>query len=152
MYPVSEDLLLPAIGYGALDRSRLRDYLAERYPKSKSTDKCAAAIAKALADGGIVRSERAKIRFSYREVSLPSFAFVIHSEFPEPRMYEISRVEENQAMRALLWNPDRLIPALYELRNIGVISKISEIDSIRQFTTRYTLDEVVEEFIRDVVA
>ncbi len=46
-------------------------------------------------------------------------------------------------IRAMLWNPERLLHALYELRNQGLISKILEIDNIRQFTTKYTLAGVV---------
>ena len=37
-----------------------------------------------------------------------------HSEFSEPGMYDIALVERNLAMRALLWNPERIVPALYE--------------------------------------
>ncbi len=144
MISVNDDLLIPAIGYGLLDRSRLRGYLAERYPESKVTDKCAMAIVNALDAAGIVRSDRQKLRFGYREPSIPALAFVIHSEFPEPGMYEISKIEQNPAIRAMLWNPDRVLDGLYELRNAGLISKISEIDNFRQFTTRYTLEELVD--------
>ncbi len=31
-----------------------------------------------------------------------------------------------------------------QLRNQGLVSKVSEIDSVRQFTTRYTLAEAVD--------
>ena len=50
-------------------------------------------------------------------------------------------------MRAILWQPDQLVPALYELRNRGLLSKISEIDSVRQFTTRFTLKQVTERLV-----
>ena len=50
-------------------------------------------------------------------------------------------------IRAMLWNPNRLLHALYELRNQGLISKISEIDNIRQFTTKYSLAGVVEQIV-----
>jgi len=59
-------------------------------------------------------------------------------------MYEISWLENSPLIRAMLWDPDRLLPGLYELRNLGLISKISEIDNIRQFTTEFTLDELVD--------
>jgi len=59
-------------------------------------------------------------------------------------MYDLAKLETNQTILAMLWNPDRLLPSLYELRNHGIISKISEIDSMRQFTTKWTLDGVVE--------
>jgi DNA repair protein RadC len=101
----------------------------------------------ALTAGGIARADRTKISFAYREIPVASFAFVLHSEFPEPGMYDIRKLEVNRMIRAMLWNPERLLHALYELRNQGLISKVSEIDSIRQFTTKYTLAEVVEQIV-----
>jgi DNA repair protein RadC len=151
MLSVNDDLLLPAIGYGRLDRSRLREYLAKRYPLSKVAAKCAAAIVDALGAAGIARSDREKISFGYREPLIAALAFVIHSEFPEPGMYEIAKLEGSPLIRAMLWNPDRLLPGVYELRNQGLLAKVSEIDSLRQFTTRYTLDELVEVLAREAL-
>ena len=54
---------------------------------------------------------------------------------------------DGHSIRAMLWNPERLLHALYELRNQGLISKISEIDNIRQFTTKHTLARVVEQIV-----
>jgi len=44
-------------------------------------------------------------------------------------------------------SPASMLSALYELRNRGLITKVTEIDSLRQFTTRLTLDEVVERLV-----
>lgn len=143
-FALMEDLVLPAIGAGRLERNRIRAYLAEHFPTSKSTAKCGQAFIDAVGPAGIVKADKANIYFAYRDILLPSFAFVLHSEFPEPGMYDIAKLERNRAVRALLWNPDRILPALYELRNRGILSKVSEIDSVRQFTTRMTLDQAVE--------
>jgi hypothetical protein len=59
-------------------------------------------------------------------------------------MYEILNVELNPAIKAMFWNPDKLLPGLYELRNRGILAKISEIDRFRQFTTKFTLEELVK--------
>jgi len=56
-------------------------------------------------------------------------------------------IETNKAIRAMFWNPTHIMPALYELRNQGLISKISDIDNMRQFTTRFTLDELVTKLL-----
>lgn len=144
MLSVSHDLLLPAIGYGQMDRSRIREYLSDRYPSSKVVNLCAKAIVNSLVAGGVARSDKKKISFNYRAPAVASLAFLIHSEFPAPGMYEISWLENSPLIRAMLWDPDRLLPGLYELRNLGLISKISEIDNIRQFTTEFTLDELVD--------
>ena len=62
-------------------------------------------------------------------------------------MYDIAKVEQNPAIRALLWNPERIVPALYELRNQGILSKVSQIDAFRQFTTKWDLTQVVETLV-----
>lgn len=144
MLSVHNDLLMPAIGYGRLERSKIRHYLADRFPSAKVVNLSAKAIVNSLTAGGLAQSDRNKISFGYREPLMVSLAFVIHSEFPLPGMYEISSLEQNQAMRVMLWDPDKLLPGLYELRNQGILAKISEIDRFRQFTTKFTLEELVE--------
>lgn len=144
---IIEDLILPNLGTGRLSRERIRKRLAEKFPDSKSIMDCGKAIVDALSAGGIAKADRTKISFAYREIPVASFAFVLHSEFPEPGMYDIRKLDENRMIRAMLWNPERLLHALYELRNQGLISKISEIDNIRQFTTKFTLAGVVEQIV-----
>jgi DNA repair protein RadC len=151
MFSIIEELLLPAIGTGRLPRSRIRDYLSQRFPEAKSIKDCSQAIVEACVASNIAKVERTKLAFAYREVSLPSFAFVLHSEFPEPGMYDIEKIAQNQAIRTMLWNPERLLSSLYELRNQGIIAKVSAIDSTRQFTTKWHLEQVVEQFVSESV-
>lgn len=141
---VIETLVLPNIGAGRLSRERLKQFLASRYPSSQSIKDSSQAVVEAMVSAGIAKSDKVTMTFSYRDIPVPALAFVLHSEFPEPGMYDIRKLEQNRFVRAMLWNPERLLAALYELRNQGLVSKISEIDSVRQFTTRYTLAEVVD--------
>ena len=144
---IIEDLIIPNLGTGRLSRERIRKRLAEKFPEAKSIVDCGKAIVDALTAGGVIKADRTKISFAYREIPVASFAFVLHSEFPEPGMYDIRKLDGNRMIRAMLWNPERLLHALYELRNHGLISKISEIDNIRQFTTKFTLAGVVEQIV-----
>lgn len=143
MLDVITELIIPAIGVGKMHRQRIHDYLIERFPESKSIGDCSKAIVDALVAGGVARADRTHISFSYRDIPIHSFAFVIHSEYSEPGMYDLGRLEKNIHVKSMLWNPTRLVPMLYELRNSELISKISEIDNVRQFTTKWTLDEMV---------
>lgn len=143
MVKITEELLRPSITGGTLKRSALRDYLRSRFPQSKSINDCTHAIVAALDAGGIAKCSRDSISYTYREINLNSFAFILHSEFPDPGIYDIKLLEQNQAVKILLWRSDRLLPALFEMRNRGLISKVSEIDNVRQFTTQYTLEQVV---------
>jgi hypothetical protein len=148
MYEVIENLLLPAIGTGQLQRSVLRNYLTHRFPTYSSAKDCVFAIIDALTAGGVITADRLTMNFTYRDIKIPSFAFILHSEFPEPGMFDIGKLEQNRAIRAMLWKPDAIISALYELRNRNIISKVSEIDTVRQFTTKYTLEQVCEALAR----
>ena len=141
---VIEDLILPSVGGGRILRKSMIEYVAQRFPNAKSIKDCVQAVVEALSAGGLVKADRTKLTFTLRSIPIPAFAFVLHSEFPEPAMYDLSKVESGAVFRAMLWNPDQLLSALYELRNRELISKVSEIDTVRQFTTRHTLEEVVK--------
>jgi DNA repair protein RadC len=147
MERIALELLIPRIGIGSLQRKQIHDYLAERYPGKKSYGDYSKEIVEALEAGGLVNSDSKSISFRYRDLSIVSFAFVLHSEFPVPGMFDIAGVESNDAMQAMLWDPSRFLPGLYELRNRGLISKVSEIDNVRQFTTKLTLTEAVERLV-----
>jgi len=143
MIDVISEVIIPAIGIGKIKRRRIHDYLSERFPESKSIADCTKAIVDALSAGAIVHADRTQLSFAYREISPRSFAFVLHSEFPEPGMHDLAKLEQNRHIVAMLWNPTRILPTLYELRNLELISKISEIDNVRQFTTKWRLEEAV---------
>ncbi len=143
MYLLIEELIVPAIGSGSLPRSAISEFLHRRFPDSKSVKECVGAAVDALVAVKAVRADRTRVSISLRDVPIPSLAFIIHSEFATPGMYAISELESNQAVRNMLWQGDQLLPALYEMRNLGLIAKVSEIDNVRQFTTRYTLAQVV---------
>jgi DNA repair protein RadC len=148
MEQVMSDLLLPAIGVGWVARADLLNYLTRRFPGTDYVRDCTGAIVEALNSAGIANADRKGISFAYQDIPPAAFAFVLHSEYPTPGMYGIEALERNSTMRAMLWNPDGILPALYDLRNRKLISKVSEIDSVRQFTTSYTLAEVVDRLVK----
>jgi len=123
---VVRELLVPAISAGSLERAALRAYLAERYPESRGIKDATQAIVETLVSGGIARADRERLFFSYREVLLPSFSFIIHSEFPEPGMCPLGDLERHSVLQTMLWKPDRILPALYELRNQGLIAHLRD--------------------------
>ena len=148
------DLLVPAIGRGTLPCATVRHYLAERFPDARPAlvEDTERGIVQALDAAGLARTERHQIAFRWREVSPQSFAFVLHSEFHGPGMYDVGKVETGPSFQALLWRPDALVRGLYELRNRGLIAKVSEIDSVRQFTTIQNLEGLVQRMAGEEVA
>jgi DNA repair protein RadC len=145
---IIEELLLPAIGYGQLSRFQLRASLYRRFPQSRSINDCAQAMVDALVAAGIAKADKQKLYFGYRDIRLASFAFVLASEFPEPGMYDLAKLEQNAILRAMLWKPDQVLSTLYELRNRGLVAKVSEIDTVRQFTLPFTLSQMVEKLVK----
>ncbi|MGO9203452.1 MAG: UPF0758 domain-containing protein [Limisphaerales bacterium] len=148
MQNVIADLFLPALGLGRVRRERIMGYLQDKFPESRSAKDCTQAIVDALVAGGVAAADHSQITFAARPVRPASFAFILHSEFPEPDIYEVARAESNRLLSCLLWTPERILAALYELRNMGVISKISEIDSVRQFTLKFDLPGVVNHMLK----
>jgi DNA repair protein RadC len=148
MQNVIAEVLLPALGMGRVRRERIADYVRSKFPESKSVKDCTQAIVDALVAGGIAAADRTQLTFAARPVRPTSFAFILHSEFPEPGIYEVAKAESNRLLSCLLWTPERILAALYELRNMGLISKISEIDSVRQFTLKFDLAGVVNHMLK----
>jgi DNA repair protein RadC len=148
MQAVISNVFLPALGMGRIRRERITQFLRHKFPESKSVGDGTKAIVEALVSAGIATTDHNQVTFSARPVSNASFAFILHSEFPEPGMYEVGKAESNLLLSSLLWTPEKILSSLYELRNLGLISKISEIDSIRQFTLRYDLAGLVSHLAR----
>lgn len=136
-------LFIPNIGDGKVKRTAIGSYLESLYPGSKSISDCLKALSSAISAASIGKPKGSEIRFQYRDIPIAAFAFVFHSEYPTPGMYDIGEVEQNPAIRTMLWKPDQILTALYNLRNLGIISKISDIDQIRQVTTRWDLQGCV---------
>jgi len=148
MPAVMSSVFLPALGLGRMRRERITHYLEQRFPDANGINDCVQSIVDVLVAAGIATSNRQQLSFAARAIRLPSFAFILHSEFPEPGMYELGKVENNPIFLSLLWTSEKILAALYELRNAGLISKISEIDSIRQFTLKFDLPALVSHLAR----
>ena len=56
-------------------------------------------------------------------------------------MYDISLIESSKSIIPQLWQKNDLLNALYILREMKLLAKVSEIDSVRQFTTAFSLEE-----------
>jgi DNA repair protein RadC len=148
MPAVVSNVFLPALGLGRIRRERIAQYLQHKFPESKAVSDCVTAIVEVLVAGGIASADRKQITFGARPIRNASLAFILHSEFPEPGMYEVGKAETSALLSSLLWTPEKILAALYELRNVGLISKISEIDSIRQFTLKFDLAGLVSHLAR----
>src|SRR5688500_7806884 len=94
---VLDELVLPNLSSGAFERSRVRGYLRQQFPgaKDNTISTASGGMVDALVAGGIARADRNVITFAYRPVLLPSLAFILHSEFPEPGLHDLGLLEQN---------------------------------------------------------
>jgi hypothetical protein len=141
---VAEEVVFPSLAEGGVSRTRIRDYVQARLPSSKSASDVGSAIVGTYQTYGIGSATRTRLNVVLREGCLASFAYILHLEFPEPGMHSFDRLFDGPMHRWLLWDQHWMIQQLYRLREVGLLSKVSEIDRLRQFTTKYTLADVMQ--------
>jgi len=144
---VAEEVVFPSLAQGGVSRTKLRDFIQTKFPGSKSVKHVAQAIVRTYEFYGLGTANRTRLSVSLREGNLASFAYVLHLEFPEPGMYSFERMFDGPMHKWLLWDKEWMIRQLYQLREAGVLSKVSEIDRMRQFTTKYPLIEAVRRIV-----
>lgn len=146
---VIHDLIIPNISKGSIARQQIRKYLEVKFPEVKSFTDSTKGIVEALSTGGIVKVARDSITFGYRDIPLYAFSYILHSEFSDSGMHTISKISENTSIRAMLWREKDISTSLYELRNQGIISKVSEIDNLHQFTLKWDVKGFVDFILND---
>lgn len=144
---VAEDVVFPSLALGGVSRIRIRDFVGAHLPDSKSASQVAAAIVATYQGFGVATATRARLTASLREGDVAAFAYVLHLEFPEPGMYSFDRLFSGPMHKWLLWDQQWMVRQLYELRETGLLSKVSDIDRMRQFTTRYSLAEAIQPIV-----
>jgi len=141
---VAEEVVFPSLTEGGVSRTRIRDYVQARFPNSKSASEVGSAIVGTYQTYGIGSASRTRLNVVLREGCLASFAYILHLEFPEPGMHAFDKMFDGPMHRWLLWDQQWMVQQLYRLREVGLLSKVSEIDRLRQFTTKYTLADVMQ--------
>ena len=144
---VAEEVVFPSLPEGGVARSRILELVQARFPGSKSVSDMSQAIVRTYDRFGIGAATRTRLNVSLREGSLAAFGYVLHLEFPEPGMYAFERLGSGPLHRWLLWDQPWMVRQLYVLREAGILSKVSEIDGMRQFTTKYDLDDAVRRLV-----
>ena len=70
---------------GELKRKTISAYLKNGILMLSVINDCPQAIVSAMVAGGLAKSTRKPLLY-VRDIQLPSFAFILHSEFPEPHI------------------------------------------------------------------
>ena len=105
------------------------------------------AIVRTYTGFGVATATRTRMNVSQRQGHLAALAYIMHLEFPELGMYSFDKLLDGPMHKWLLWDRKWIAEQLYMLRHFKLLSKVSEIDNIRQFTTKYSLAEAVEHIL-----
>jgi hypothetical protein len=140
---VAEEVVFPSLPERGVARSRVLEFVQAKFPGKKTVSDMSQAIIRTYERFGIGASTKTRLNVSLREGSLAAFGYVLHLEFPEPGMYLFERLFKGPMHRWLLWDQQWMVRQLYLLREAGILSKVSDIDGMRQFTNKYTLDDAV---------
>jgi DNA repair protein RadC len=144
---VAEKVVFPSLAEGGVSRARIQDFVQAQFPDSKSANEVGVAIVGTYQTFGIGSATRTRLNVRLREGCLASFAYILHLEFPEPGMHAFEKMFDGPMHKWLLWDQQWMIRQLYRLREAGLLSKVSEIDRLRQFTTKYTLADAVQRIV-----
>ncbi len=144
---VAEEVVFPSLAQGGVTRTRLREYVQSKFPDSKSAGHVGQAVVRSYQFYGLGAANRTRLSVAAREGSLASFAYVLHLEFPEPGMHAFEQMLDGPMHRWMLWDRGWMVRQLYLLREAGLLPKVSEIDRLRHFTTRYTLADAVQRIV-----
>lgn len=146
---VAVEVVLPALPRGDLSRVQLLNGVEARLQVAPSAIRdTSQAIVRTYARLGVAEATAKELHLRLREGNLDALVFVLHREFPEPGMYDLRRVLEGPAHQFLLWSQDWIRKGLYQLRELGMLAKISEIDTVKQFTTKYTPYEAMSTWLK----
>lgn len=151
---IAEQVVWPALPVGSIARSKIRDFARAQLKGEAATKKTATAVVNCYDKFGIADVTKTKVGVKVRSGGLiptgdlASFAYVLHLEFPEPGMQPFEKVLDGPMHKWLLWDRQWMIQHLYRLREEGLLSKISEIDSMRQFTMKYSLAEATPHIVK----
>jgi DNA repair protein RadC len=144
---VAESLICPSLADGGLPRTRIQDFIQAHFPQFKNANDLSSAIVRTYTGFGVATASRTRMNVSQRQGHLAAFAYIMHLEFPETGMYSFDKLLDGPMHKWLLWDRKWIAEQLYMLRHFKLLSKVSEIDNIRQFTTKYSLSEAVEHIL-----
>lgn len=145
---VVDEFIYPALPLGKIGREQLREFILNCLPLiGESSQKNALrSIFYSYTLLGLGREDDDNIKFRLHTGQIEAFVYILVSDNPEPGIYSFDKLFEGPLHRWLLWDKEWIRKQLYVLRDMGVISKVSEIDTIRQFSIEFGQRDFLERF------
>jgi hypothetical protein len=138
----AEQVVWPALPAGYVLRETLKESLVRRFAEASegTISRMIYSLVNLYTTLDVAGQENGRLRLQTRPGTLAAFLYVLASEFPEAGIYPFAALDQGPARRWLLWDREWMRRQLYNLRDLAIVAKISEIDGMRQFTL--LLDQV----------
>jgi hypothetical protein len=147
---VAEELIYPLLPIGRTNREQLKEFVLKYLPEASdsSLKNMLRAIIYSYTLLGIGNAVGEILRFQLRQGEFEPFLYIFSSEFNEPGIYTFDQLYQGPLHRWMLWDREWLRRQLYNLRDLGIISKISEIDNVKQFTVSLNQTGALVEYFK----
>jgi len=145
---VAEEVIWPAVPLGYVTRDQLRQRLRSVFAQvsGATIKRMVYSLFNLYTVLNDAQSDENTLRFQMHGSTLEGFVYVLSAEFPEPGMYPFEALENGPMQHWLLWDREWIRRQLYNLRDLGILSKVSEIDAMRQLTLRFDQKETLRRF------
>jgi hypothetical protein len=136
---VAEELIWPALPIGRVGREEMREFILRYLPDigGSSQQNALRSLFTTYDMLSVGTQEGTVLRFQVHRGTFEAFLYILTAEFPNPGIYRFEEVEQGPMRHWLLWDREWMQKQLYNLRDVGVLSKVSQIDTLRQFTLQY---------------
>jgi len=133
---VAEELVWSALPLGRVEREQMREFILRYLPDAgaSSQKNMLRSLFYTYDLLGVGSTNDTILRFQLHKGTLESFLYILTSEFPKPGMYSFDDLYAGPLHRWLLWDREWIRRQLYNLQDFGILSKVSEIDTVRQFS------------------
>lgn len=133
---VAEEFIFPALPIGFVSRKALRDFVLRHLPdlSSASQKKVHRSLYRiyTLLSNGI--EDDGNLHIQIHKGTLEGFLYALAAKYPEPGVFSFQSLFDGPVRHWLLWDKEWIRQQLYNLQDFGIISKVSEIDTVRQFS------------------
>ena len=144
---IASEVVFPAVARGRISRVEVTSAVEARLHVARSAiGSTAQTIVRTLARLEIAKADTKLLHLRLRECDLDALAFILHREFPEPGMHDLEPALGGPMHLWLLWSSESIRRGLYSLRERGLLNRVSEIETVRQFTTRFTPAEAMSQW------
>lgn len=133
---VADEFIWPALPLGRVEREQMREFILRYLPDAgaSSQKNMLRSLFYTYDLLGVGSTNDTTLRFQLHQGTLESFLYILTNEFPRPGMYSFDDLYAGPLHRWLLWDREWVRRQLYNLQDFGILSKVSEIDTVRQFS------------------